>query len=430
MARKTHQIKKWLPCPLWDFAGLQNWLNEQARAGYALEKWPGFWFIGRGIFREDPSAVHARYCLDPIQKHFGEAQLAEQAAAYQELGWNYVGKIWNYYAIYRCDNPQAPDLYTDLESLSWAMKKQVRLALLRPLFWLLWLTVLFVDDWSRLLHERAAAVMNLILHSDVLIPLYAILLILILNALFHGINTLRGVRRIRARLRRGEQPIPRPRRYPEPLRNLVDWSLLVALVLYLGCLGLSGTMRTKTLSGPEEWAFPHVTLEEVLPAGATFQDYVHQEVLPSDTFDRSWLAPEQYDVAQGGMVRVGNAVQQETRLYQESVQTLSPFLAQAVYQGRIAAHRRALEKYRSNWEKNTSTLHPDLPDAYDSILEEELFIPDLDGLTRFTYQYSNETTPNMVYIGWVDNRVFVLNCSGAVDSETALTLLTQRLAED
>ena len=129
-------------------------------------------------------------------------------------------------------------------------------------------------------------------------------------------------------------------------------------------------------------------------------------------------------------VRVNDGPQQDTRLYQESVQALSPSLAQAVYQGRVAAHRRALEKYRSNWEKNTSTLHPDLPDAYDSILEEELFIPDLDGLTRFTYQYSNETTPNMVYIGWVDNRVFVLNCSGAVDSETALTLLTQRLAED
>ena len=97
--------------------------------------------------------------------------------------------------------------------------------------------MLFQDEWPRLLHEREAVVMELILHSDVLIPLYAILLILILNALFHGINTLRGVRRIRARLRRGEQPIPRPRRYPEPLHNLVDWSLLGALVLYLGCLG-------------------------------------------------------------------------------------------------------------------------------------------------------------------------------------------------
>ena len=101
-------------------------------------------------------------------------------------------------------------------------------------------------------------------------------------------------------------------------------------------------MRTKTLSGPEEWAFPHVTLEEVLPAGATFQDYVHQGVLSSDTFDRSWLAPEQYDVAQGGMVRVGDAVQQETRLYQESVQTLSPTLAQGIYRGRVASQHLSL----------------------------------------------------------------------------------------
>lgn len=430
MARKTHQIKKWLPCPLWDFAGLQNWLNEQARAGYALEKWPGFWFIGRVIFREDPSAVHARYCLDPIQKHFGEAQLAEQAAAYQELGWNYVGKIWNYYAIYRCDNPQAPELYTDPDSLAWAMKKQVRIACLRLLFWLVWAAVLFQDEWPRLLHEREAVVMELILHSDVLIPLYAILLILILNALFHGINTLRGVRRIRARLRRGEQPIPRPRRYPEPLHNLVDWSLLGALVLYLGCLGLSGTMRTKTLSGPEEWAFPHVTLKEVLPAGATFQDYVHQEVLPSDTFDRSWLAPEQYDVAQGGMVRVGDAVQQETRLYQESVRTLTPSLAQAVYRGKVAARHNALEQFRRICNADTPTSNPDGLNAADFTQEEVLSVPGLDGLTRFAYQYSDQTTANTVYIGWADNRVFVLNCSGAVDSEAALDLLVQRLAED
>ena len=430
MARKTHQIKKWLPCPLWDFAGLQNWLNEQALAGYALEKWPGFWFIGRVIFREDPSAVHARYCLDPIQEHFGIAKLREQEAGYRELGWHYVDKIQNYYAIYRCDDPQAPDLYTDLESLSWAMKKQVRIACLRLLFWLVWAAVLFQDEWPRLLHEREAVVMELILHSDVLIPLYAILLILILNALFHGINTLRGVRRIRARLRRGEQPIPRPRRYPEPLRNLVDWSLLGALVLYLGCLGLSGTMRTKTLSGPEEWAFPHVTLEEVLPAGATFQDYVHQEVLPSDTFDRSWLAPEQYDVAQGGMVRVGDAVQQETRLYQESVQTLSPTLAQGVYRGKVAARHNALEQFRRICNADTSTSNPDGLNAADFTQEEELSVPGLDGLTRFTYRNPDQSAANTVYIGWADNRVFVLNCSGAVDSETALDLLVQRLAED
>lgn len=429
MARKTHQIKKWLPCPLWDFAGLQDWLNEQARAGYALEKWPGFWFIGRVIFREDPSAVHARYCLDPMQEHFGIAKLREQEAGYRELGWHYAGKIQNSYTIYRCDDPQAPDLYTDPDSLAWAMKKQVRLALLRPLFWLVWLTVLFVDDWSRLLHERAAAVMNLILRSDVVIPSFLALFALFLICLFNWIGTFLGVRRIRASLRRGVQPAPQPRRYPEVLRNLVDWSLLVALVLYLVCLGLSGAVHMKTLSGPEEWAFPHVTLEEVLPAGATFQDYVHPEVLPADTFGRSWLAPEQYHVAQGGMVRVGDAVQQETRLYQESVRTLTPSLAQAVYRGRVASQHRSLEFYRLNWEKNAPDLHPSLPNAYGQFQEETLSYPGLDGLTRFTSQVSNQTAPHTFYIGWADDRVFVLHGSGAVDSQAALELLVQRLAE-
>lgn len=429
MKQDGAMVKKFVPCPLWDFAGLQDWLNEQARSGYALEKWPGFLFIGRVIFRKDPSAVHARYCLDPLQEHFGIAKLREQAAGYRELGWHYVDKIENRYAIYRCDDPEAPDLYTDLESLSWAMKKQVRWVWLAPFFWLLWIAVLFQDEWPRLLHEREAVVMDLILRSDVVIPTSLALLALFLNSLVYWITTFRGVRRTQARLRRGEQPAPQPRRYPEPLRNLVDCSFLGILVFYLVCLGLSGSLESRALSGPEEWNFPHVTLEEVLPAGATFQDYVHQEMLPADTFDHSLLAPEQYDVAQGGMVRVGDAVQQDTRLDQEWVRTRSPALAQAVYQGKVASLHRSLELYRLNWEKNVSVLHPNLPNAYDDLREEALSYPGLDGLTRFTYQHSNKTTPTTVYIGWQETQVFALNCSGAVEHQAALELLVQRLNE-
>ena len=423
-------VKKFVPCPLWDFAGLQDWLNEQARAGYALEKWPGFWFIGRVIFREDPSAVHARYCLDPMQEHFGIAKLREQAAGYRELGWHYVDKIGNRYAIYRCDDPQAPDLYTDLESLSWAMKKQVRWVWIAPLFWLLWAAVLFQDEWPRLLHEREAFIMDLILRSDLLIPIYLFMLAAFLNALFQGISVSWGVCKVQASLRRGEWPAPQPRRYPEFCHTLVSGLIVGMFLLFLAYLDLSGSLESQTLSGPEEWDFPHVTLEEVLPAGAVFQDYVHPEILPSDTFDHSRLAPEQYDVAQGGMVRVGDAVQQETRLRQEWVRTLTSSLAQAVYRGKVAALHRSLELYRLNWEKNVSTLHPNLPNAYDQFQEETLSYPGLDGLTRFTYQYSNKTTPNIIYIGRQEDRVFVLRCSGAVDHQAALALLVQRLAEN
>lgn len=37
MKRDDALIKKFVPCALWDFAGLQTYLNQQARAGYALE---------------------------------------------------------------------------------------------------------------------------------------------------------------------------------------------------------------------------------------------------------------------------------------------------------------------------------------------------------------------------------------------------------
>lgn len=430
MKREEKRVKKLVPYGLWDFTGLQTWLNQQAQAGYALVKWPGWSFIGIAYFKKDPSAVHARYRLDPMQERLGVVELKKREEGYQAPGWNYVGQINRLYAIYRCDDPEAPELYNDADSLSWAMKKQVRWAWISLPILLVWGAVLFWDEWPQLLNGPMEFVMRLILHADVLIPIYAMMLILGLNVIIQGWRTSRGIRRVQASFRRGEWPTAGPRRYPELCHNLISFFSLAVFVLFAIFLILSGAQRTQYLSGPEEWNFPHVTLQEVLPAGTTLREYGPAELLRNDTFDHSLLAPQQYDVAQGGMVRVNDGPQQDTRLYQESVQTLSPSLAQAVYQGRIAAHRRALEKYRGNWEKNTSTLHPDLPDAYDSILEEELFIPDLDGLTRFTYQYSNETTPNMVYIGWVDNRVFVLNCSGAVDSETALTLLTQRLAED
>lgn len=430
MKREEKRVKKLVPYGLWDFTGLQTWLNQQAQAGYALEKWPGWSFIGIAYFKKDPSAVHARYRLDPMQERLGVVELKKREEGYKALGWNYVGQINRLYAIYRCDDPEAPELYNDADSLCWAMKKQVRWAWISLPILLVWGAVLFWDEWPQLLNGPMEFVMRLILHADVLIPIYAMMLILCLNVIIQGWRTSRGIRRVQACFRRGEWPTAGPRRYPELCHNLISFFSLAVFVLFAIFLILSGAQRTQYLSGPEEWNFPHVTLQEVLPAGATLREYGPTDLLRNDTFDHSLLAPQQYDVAQGGMVRVNDGPQQDTRLYQESVQTLSPSLAQAVYQGRVAAHRRALEKYRSNWEKNTSTLHPDLPDAYDSILEEELFIPDLDGLTRFTYQYSNETTPNMVYIGWVDKRVFVLNCSGAVDSETALTLLTQRLAED
>ena len=34
-------IKKWLPCELYDAAGIEQWLDDMAARGYALGEWPG-----------------------------------------------------------------------------------------------------------------------------------------------------------------------------------------------------------------------------------------------------------------------------------------------------------------------------------------------------------------------------------------------------
>lgn len=430
MKREEKRVKKLVPYGLWDFTGLQTWLNEQAQAGYALVKWPGWSFIGIAYFKKDPSAVHARYRLDPMQERLGVVELKKREEGYQALGWNYVGQINQLYAIYRCDDPEAPELYNDADSLCWAMKKQVRWAWISLPILLVWAAVLFWDEWPQLLNGPMEFVMRLILHSDVLIPIYATMLTLVLNVIIQGWRTSRGIRRVQASFRRGEWPPAGSRRYPELCHNLISLFSLAAFVLFAIFLILSGAQRTQYLSGPDEWDFPHVTLQEVLPAGAALREYGPAELLRNDTFDHSLLAPQQYDVAQGGMVRVNDGPKQDTRLYQESVQTLSPSLAQAVYRGQVAARHNALEQFRKICNADTSTSNPDGLNAADFTQEEALSVPGLDGLTRFTYRNPDQTAANTIYIGWADNRVFVLNCSGAVDSKAALELLVQRLAQD
>lgn len=430
MKRDDTLVKKFVPCALWDFAGLQDWLNEQALKGYALERWPKRSFIGRVYFRRDPAAARSRYCLDPIGERIGELELQDRAANYREFGWHYVGRIGKLYAIYRCDDPDAQDLYTDPESLAWAMKKQMRCAVIEMILWVLWFVVLFRQEVPLLLRWPEELLMELIFRAEILIPLYGIMLILALHAVSNGIGTFLGIRRTRACLSRGEWPTPKSRRYQEFAGFLLSSVSVSALVLFLVYLGVSGVLHSKTLSGPEDWNFPHVTLEETLPAGVNLRTYSDKEILHSDTFDHSLLAPEQYDVAQGGMVTLADGTEMDSRLYQESIRAASPALAQAVYRGRVTAHRHSLESYRINREENTSTLHPNLPNAYDYTQEEELTYPGLDGLTRFVYQFSDETHPNVVYIGLAGDRVFVLNCEGAVNGDTALALLVQRLGEE
>ena len=86
-------VKKWLPYSVWDFAGIEHWLNEQTQSGYLLNGWPGWSFIGRVPFRTDPDAPRTRYRLDPGVDLIGELELQNRIASYQDAGWRYECKV-------------------------------------------------------------------------------------------------------------------------------------------------------------------------------------------------------------------------------------------------------------------------------------------------------------------------------------------------
>lgn len=421
-------VKKWVPCALWDVTGLEQWLGEMAAKGYALKDWPGFSFIGRISFQQDPEVVNARYRLDPIGERIGDLELRERSEAYQEVGWNYVGKIGRLYAIYRCDDPAAPELYNDPESLAWAMKKQMRWMWVNLFLWLLYPVVLFWDELGLLFSYPAEFLMNLILNAEVLVPIYLIMLVLVASGVADSVGSFRGIRRTQSILKKGDWPSAGRRRYPEARRiwgSIVVVGVGVAFLLYLG---FSGVLHGKELSGPEDWDFPHVLLEQTLPEEVSLREYSDQEMLHFDDLDISFLVPEQYDVAQGGMTYADGAESKEARLYQEHYRAVSPPLARAVYHGRVAAHHHSLEEYRKNWEEN-AIIHSNFPNAFDYIQDEKVSYPGLDGLTKFTYLYSDEENPNVVYIGLYKDRVFVLNCQGETNGESAISLLIERLLD-
>ena len=291
-------VKQYCPRAPWDMAGIEGWLNEMAAQGYVLDRWSDF--LGRATFHTDPAAGEYRYCLDPIGKWPREDELRERIACYQDAGWRYMDKVENLYAIFRTDDPQATILYTDRESLGWAMKRMIRRQWLRVLVVLVWLAFLCRDTLSTLITAPTLIPMRLILRFESLFPLFLLLVLLaageVAAALWRSVR-LTGIRR---RLLRGEDPGPVRRRSSWGTQWVLT-GLLVAgsVAVFAFSLWMDGRTTDRLPDDPAQWDFPHVTLAEMLPEGTQVRE--DPSLIPTHCdFRTSCLAPEQYESEQSG----------------------------------------------------------------------------------------------------------------------------------
>lgn len=215
-------VKKPMPCSLYDMEGIQSWLDELARQGLFLQKFS--YHRDRAVFEAgEPAPV--RFRLDPIVPGYDHDERKE---LYAQAGWELAATVTGLYCVYSCADPSVPELYTDPQSLSCAVKRLFRRLLRKNgLFFL----VLAFLTACLLFVERKEFVRNLLLGERPLQPLVDVLLVvsLVLAAIGEG----RYLKRLWTVCRTLEQglPLKAGRRWNRP--RYLAWFIPVYVLVSL-----------------------------------------------------------------------------------------------------------------------------------------------------------------------------------------------------
>lgn len=184
-------VKKPIPCSFFDIPGMQQWLDEMALQGLFLQDFTRQ--MDKAVFEVgEPKPM--RYRLDPVGKS-KKADLAREAP-YKEAGWVFAAYIPGAFYVFSCDDPEAPELYSDPQSLAVALdgtiKRQIMKQTVSSLFPFLLIGLFLCFNWKSywkdiLLWEHPRSLFTLVL-AAVLLPVLLLLVPL-------GLHRLLSIRR-------------------------------------------------------------------------------------------------------------------------------------------------------------------------------------------------------------------------------------------
>lgn len=108
-----------MPVGMWDTGAMEAWLEYQVSQGWMPVSF-GRWFAR--FQKTQPRTCRVR--LEP-QREEELPERVHREGIYEDLGWKSLA-LMEHYQVWYCDNPKAPELYTDPESLSWAWEKRLQ----------------------------------------------------------------------------------------------------------------------------------------------------------------------------------------------------------------------------------------------------------------------------------------------------------------
>ena len=394
-------VKKPMPCSLYDMEGIQNWLDEMARQGLFLDRIA--FHNDRFIFRTgEPRAV--RYRLDPIVPGY---YYNERKELYAQAGWEFADTVTNLYCVYFCADPSVPELYTDPQSLSCAVRGLFRRLLRKNgLFFL----VLAFLTACLLFVERKELVRNLLLGERPLQPLVNMLLVvsLVLAGILDGLY----LKRLWTVCRTLEQglPLKAGRRWNRP-RYLV-WFIPVYVLVSIFS-NLATNYSTETL-----YTYDAALLSHPWPTAAQIEQIDSGQSPDADGYlvkNTSYFAPvQEYVSADCRLPSLGDCW---TGV--RCVQARSPEIAALIYQLERDKEVRYYEKAPSYPNNNRITeLQPFRPWDW----------PGLDKAELARYHRRGQDVWTVLLLRGTD--VLMVEYSGRAQPEDCLPLFLEALDKE
>ena len=250
------------PCPQYDIAGTESWLEDMASNGYILSK-DGF-FMGMCIF-EKRVPQKLRYRLTPAKKGGDEPEL-EERDIYSNSGWEFVTGRGSF-NIYCTGDIQAPEIDTDACVHALALnivRKKERSNLFTLIFWLLVYPVVILRS-----------PVTMLLTSNLSWLMVLLLLILIICSAVRAVK----LRRLARALAEG-QPMEHKKEWKKTAPRFIAGKIaFLAFVVFFFCYAFtscaaegSGENEKDLQSYMGQYELPFADMSDFAPGEFVFDD--------------------------------------------------------------------------------------------------------------------------------------------------------------
>lgn len=317
------KIQLLAPCPSYDVARMQAWLEDLAQDGWFLMKQGyllGFWSFEKGT----PSQMRYRMVISPegtkaINDYWGDPS-PESLELSSASGWTYLEKYRDFH-IYATADKHAPEMETDPELQIKTLDKLRRRFLINSLI-LLVFYCFQIAKLSRILSGEALYILLQVSFGASLLTLLMLPLIF-LYFLFQYLH----LRKLRRNYEESTNKKDWRRHALFHRCKSVAWSLylVVTIVLWISSLA-SLNAGTKIPYTSYSGDLPFATMEDILPEAEL--QFHNTRGGSSVAFDQHFLAPQMITLFQNGTTTLPDKAFFRAQLHIKYYEMRNDWLAQ------------------------------------------------------------------------------------------------------